>query len=108
MAAIRLSEVLTKEAEQELIDAFRELEASKPSPPDGDGSRSTTGEEALHLGVWSKYSMSPFVSKDTWNQSQRTKRAVERIFRVVHEHAVKPVLAFLDEADPSYTFAARR
>lgn len=108
-AGIRLSGIMGEAAEEAILAAVERLGLLEGTTASGSSEdpRSAQGE-TLHVGTWSKYSNLPFVTSDTVHQSLATKQNLEALFQLLITHIVKPVMVFLEHADPTYAKAIKR
>lgn len=103
---IRLSNVVDHDKGQEMVELVQGI-ADKLKKPHKDTNRSKKAN-AHHVGIWSKVSNVPFLSQDTAGQPSDIKAQLDRLFEMLGEHVCKPILAFLEKADPKYYLMIKR
>ncbi|KAG8925824.1 hypothetical protein FRC01_009637 [Tulasnella sp. 417] len=105
-SAIRLTNIMSEEAERAIVGAVQRMRDQGINVPPGSG-RSNVGG-AHHVGIWSKFWLSVYATADTLSQNMGVQKDMDDLFQLISEHVNKPIVEFLEQADPDYARTLKR
>ncbi|KAG9041304.1 hypothetical protein FS837_012424 [Tulasnella sp. UAMH 9824] len=105
-SAIRLTNIMSEEAESLIVNAVDRMYTRGVNMP--RGCRRSNITAAHHVGIWSKFWLTVYATADTLSQNMGVQEDMDSLFKLIAEHVNQPIMEFLEEADPDYAKTLKR